>query len=331
MKKIGLAALTAVLMTSGSAYAADVYQQGGLKDEPGAFDSPRVVNWTGFYIGGSIGYGNANHNLTVQDYFKDFCTSTDPESPGYDGDADNHSGSTDTIGNINNGSLAAGFKPLKAFTKCEDIARNRSNLLTGTPVVSPTPAAFTSPGGSDDIANLDGVSSSGLVGDGRVGFDIARGRFLFGIFGAYGFNDMETSASIDLGGPIGIDASIEKGEEWSVGARAGVLVNPRTLAYILAAYTQAEYEFGVSGLGKSESTEVSFSGISVGGGVEFAVTNNIFLGIEGMHTFYGEETVFDDYSKVGNQGTRLIDDLDETKVMGTLKIKLNSGLPNFMD
>jgi opacity protein-like surface antigen len=56
MKKIGLAALTAVLM-SGSAYAADVYQQGGgLKDEP--YQEGVRRGWSGFVITGTLGYAD---------------------------------------------------------------------------------------------------------------------------------------------------------------------------------------------------------------------------------------------------------------------------------
>jgi outer membrane immunogenic protein len=111
---------------------------------------------------------------------------------------------------------------------------------------------------------------------------------------------------------------IEKGDEWSIGARAGLLVNDRTLAYILAAYTQTEYSFG--------DTDITFDGVTVGGGVEFALTQNVFLGVEGTHTFYGEELLGDTNDGNDASGLRAYDEIGETKVMGTLKIKLNSGL-----
>lgn len=46
------------------ALAADL---GSTKDTPGAFAAPANINWTGFYVGAHIGYGNANHQIDVED------------------------------------------------------------------------------------------------------------------------------------------------------------------------------------------------------------------------------------------------------------------------
>ncbi len=73
MKHLGLAAGLAALLSSGAAMGADI--NGSLKDGADVFSAPKEVNWTGFYIQGHGGYGNANHNLSVQDYYKDFCLS----------------------------------------------------------------------------------------------------------------------------------------------------------------------------------------------------------------------------------------------------------------
>lgn len=283
-----LGGLAAILLSS-SAYASDIY--GSAKDGPAtAASSGGVVSWTGFYIGGSLGYGNANHDLTVERYNGAYCfdkygpgSAVQPEDP------------TDKYNGGDERNVPAGG--------CD----------SDEALVDPS---------SKDIANLDGLNSSGLVGDARIGFDIARGRFLFGVFGSYGFNNMETTGSVgDFAG-----FKLEKDEEWSVGARAGVIVAPRTLAYILAAYTETTYNASGFVGPVSGSKDVDFQGVTVGGGVEFALTQNIFLGVEGTHTFYGEETLIDSgASPVGGFGTRLNDDLDETKVMGTLKFKLNGG------
>lgn len=339
MRTFGLAASIVALLSSG-AIAADVYNPGSAKDGAG-FSGPVAVNWTGLYIGGSVGYGNANHELSLHDYFKDFCAlraqAEDPEFNAFEDNIDLDAAEDvhPHLDNIISGATPVGPKPARSAT-----LKNVKSLdagITGTDCESVTHPALTDPlkknpavtvsGDSREIASIDGVNSSGLVGDGRIGFDVARGRFLFGVFGSYGFNQMETDASIaGLG-----SASIEKGEEWSAGARAGILVNPRTLAYILAAYTQTDYEFGIAGGGSSSSREITFDGVTVGGGVEFAVTNNVFLGIEGTHTFYGKETIFDEYDADNNRGLRLDDEIGETKVMGTLKIKLNTGLGGVID
>src|SRR3989304_3690739 len=74
MKAFGLAASIVALMSSG-AIAADAHDKGSTKDG-GDSSGPVVVNWTGLYIGGSVGYGNANHNLSLHDFWKDYCTET---------------------------------------------------------------------------------------------------------------------------------------------------------------------------------------------------------------------------------------------------------------
>lgn len=329
MRKTIVAALAAALMSSG-AYAADAFDKGSTKDA-GIFSAPAVVNWGGIYIGGAVGYGNANHELSLRDYYKDFClngrAAEDPEFNRFEDGSygpwngpDRQYTLDKKVGNFGLDDVAA---------ECEDLARTRT---TGAPPVTTTTNAgyVTAPGDSREIGRLDGLNTSGLVGDGRIGFDVQRGRFVFGVFGAYGFSNMEADGGIEGLGSF----TLEKGDEWSVGARAGILVNPRTLAYIMAAYTQTDYDLTLHGSGEgadSVSRETTFDGITVGAGVEFAVTNNVFLGIEGSHTFYGEETLFDHYDAESNVGTRLNDKLGETRVMGTLKLKLNTGLGGVID
>jgi opacity protein-like surface antigen len=311
-----LGLLTATLLSS-TAFAADI-NGGSLKDGADVF-TPKSVNWTGFYIGGSVGYGNSNHDLSVKDYHKEFC------DDGFDrhGDLQTEPDKGDrsrTLGNVNSGVFEEAYgyldTPITPYATCEEIAvPGHADTLHKTVA-----------GGTEEVGHLDGVNAHGLVGDVRLGYDLAYRRFLFGVFGSYGFNQMEADGS-----RIGSlnNFSLEKGDEWSVGARAGLVVAPRTLAYILAAYTQTDYEL-TGTLGKGDdatgfSRETTFDGVTVGGGVEFALTSNIFLGIEGTHTFYGEETIFSAYNPALNSGIRLDDDLSETKVMGTLKIKLNGG------
>jgi outer membrane immunogenic protein len=262
------AALTAALLLGTvSANAADIFGGGSTKDSPSDVVSYKAkANWTGLYIGGRVGIGNADHELSVQ-----------------------------------------GFE----FDEAE-----KEEIATG---------------GFRDLITLGGLSSSGFVGGGQVGFDKQIGRFVLGAFGSYDFTNMETT--LDFADVLGGENfSLEKDHEWDAGIRAGVLVNPDTLVYALVAYTQTQYS--LSGPGVSEvpglDTEKTFSGVKVGGGIEFAATNNIFLGLEGTHSFYGDETWFSSCDgECGGEDTQVNDDLEETKILGTLKIKLNSNLGGF--
>jgi len=52
------------LVLGGAAQAADVYNS--YKDSPRAIvESVPAIAWTGFYFGGQVGYGNANHEVDV--------------------------------------------------------------------------------------------------------------------------------------------------------------------------------------------------------------------------------------------------------------------------
>jgi outer membrane immunogenic protein len=296
-KSTAVSALALILAIS-SASAADIL---GNKGDPTSSDYVAPISWTGFYLGGRIGYGNANHNLTVERYNGAYCFDKRGTS-----------------------SPVAPEDPTTPFNGGYENAFDADGTCDSDEVaVDPS---------SRDIANIDGLNSHGIIGGGVIGGDYQAGRFVVGIFGSYDFSSMKTEGDIgSIYNPdgVGFDVTgIEKGDEWSLGARAGYLVNQRTLVYLLAAYTQTEYDFsGTDGAGDAFSKATTFDGVSVGGGIEFAMTQNVFLGLEYVHTFYGEETVLDTGgSEVGGFGEKVIDDLDEDKIMATLKVKLNSGL-----
>ena len=66
MRKALIAAIAAVAGMSTAAYAADL-GGGSMKDAPEAYEAPAI--WSGFYVGGSVGFGVGNS--TGQLKFKD--------------------------------------------------------------------------------------------------------------------------------------------------------------------------------------------------------------------------------------------------------------------
>jgi outer membrane immunogenic protein len=247
-------ALSALMATG--AVAADVYTgDKSLKDDAN-YANVQVVNWTGFYIGGQVGYGHAVHDLGVVEHW------------------------------------------------VEDKA-----------------------GDSEEVARINGFGGAGALGGGRLGFDYAMGRFLVGVFCEYNWSGIKTdfelsNAPFSSGYGDG-SYSLEKDNEWSVGARAGVLVAPRTLAYVLAAYTQSDYS--LNGLTADDrdsgwKSDITMDGVTIGAGVEYALAGNVFVGLEGLYTMYGKEDVFNNVEE--GYGTSAELETDELKVMGTLKIKL---------
>lgn len=294
--KSSLAALTAVaLFAAAPASATDL---GGSKDSYAYTPATDKISWTGLYLGGRIGYGNANHDLSLQEYFKSYC-----------GDANE----TDEFG-FEDGA--------------PDIGNRQKYLIEGV-LVCKTPEekdGFDSipvDGDSRTLASIDGLNSSGITGGVQIGFDKQLNkRFVVGIFGSYDLSSMDTKAGIlDVDGFKSLTL-IDKGDEWSIGGRFGYLLHPRVMAYVLAAYTETDWDFISDGGTKT----VTFRGATVGGGLEYALTNAVFVGIEGTHTFYGKETIFDEYDEVANRGIRVKDEIGETKVLGTIKVKIGSNL-----
>jgi outer membrane immunogenic protein len=99
---------------------------------------------------------------------------------------------------------------------------------------------------------------------GRVGYDIQRGRFVFGPFG-----DIEW---------LGLNDDRGHNFNAALGLRAGVLVESRLLAYV-----NGGIEF--AGLDADEGDEAGF----LGGGLEYALGGGWSLSGEGRVTFAAEE------------------------------------------
>ena len=306
---IALAVASAVVLTAG-ANATDL---GPAPTQDSLYDDvPESIRWTGPYVGGRIGYGHANHDLTINEYFRDYCEGIQdgPAGEYYTpevgfADIDEHGEKSDIWKTVDNKIAVFGG----VGDSCETLAK-LDHFGPGS--------HFTVPGDSREIGNIDGISSRGVIGGFQIGIDQQLGNWVVGAFGSYDLSNMETTATFD-----DFSARIEKDDEWSLGLRAGRLFSERTLGYVLVAYTQTDYNFTASPDVEGLRNNVTFDGVSFGGGLEHALTPEVFVGIEGVHTIYQDETIFDNYDAAFNHGFNVVDDLSETKVMGTVKVKFN--------
>ena len=128
------------------------------------------------------------------------------------------------------------------------------------------------------------LGSNGLGIGGGLGCDVTQGAFLAGVFGDYTWNN--ASVDIKAGGVTAL--SMPFGNEWSIGARAGVFPTPSTLLYGLVAYTAAQ-DKSVSMMGSAFSFNGP-KGVSVGAGVETALTKNLTFDLEFRHTAFDTST-----------------------------------------
>lgn len=304
MKLLTSTAIAVLLLGAPVAQAADIFNgPGSLKDDSGVPGT--AVNWTGFYFGGQVGWSNSNHNLRGADTIDlGKCTAA----------------------------LASGDKVASYNHNAADCLKTAGQVWT--------PDIHT-----DKSDSIDGANSSGVFGGGTIGGDLMRGRYVFGVFGDYNFSGADFKSNHSEFGPDGKlieghsgSQSIEDGDSWIVAARAGYLFgeDKRALLYVLGGYGQADATF--TGFtsdkdGKPTKKDVTFSGFVAGAGGEYALTRNIFLGIEWQHFFGSEEALFSEDGNVDGPrsnatNSKLTDDMSSDKVMAKLKLKLNGVLPS---
>ncbi len=132
----------------------------------------------------------------------------------------------------------------------------------------------------DGLGSADGISSTGVIGTVEVGYDRQFGAFVAGVYFNYDFGDNVASTL----NARGIDASVNQTDSFSVGGRVGYLVNPSTLAYFLAGYTQNRLELeGNTAISWNESID----GWTVGGGLETKLAQNWTVKAEYRYTEFG--------------------------------------------
>lgn len=111
----------------------------------------------------------------------------------------------------------------------------------------------------------------------HAGFDMQIGRIVAGPYAEVNFTDVE-----------------EISYQWEAGGRAGVLVTDRALVYGLLAWSKLVPEDG-----RIDSVD----GVKYGGGVELAVTRNLFMNLAVTQTMFDIEDLPDDVDATDNRAT----------------------------
>jgi outer membrane immunogenic protein len=171
------------------------------------------------------------------------------------------------------------------------------NVQTGTSVF-----AGTGPGGGN-VITADGLEGASLGLTATAGFDYqVSPLFVVGGFFDYDWSGQSTtfSASTSFESASVTTAKLSGG--WTAGGRAGFLVTPNILAYGLGGFSQMRLEnwsgsafslrFGPSTLTLQEPA-LTLNGYTLGGGVEYRLTNNVSLRGEYRYTKLGGATTVD--------------------------------------
>lgn len=120
----------------------------------------------------------------------------------------------------------------------------------------------------DEVGNFGSLSPEGAFGGGQIGYNAVFGRMLVGVEADVQGADINDGSA----GPSGV-ASTDINLFGTVRGRLG-LVSDRTLIYATAGYAWADVDTSFSTPGFTVSGSDVLDGYAVGGGIEYALSDN---------------------------------------------------------
>ena len=139
--------------------------------------------------------------------------------------------------------------------------------------------------GFANVGDLDG-----FVGGGQVGYNYQMGQFVLGVEA-----DLQ-GADLSSGNNLGL-VNVKTEYFGTVRARVGVAFD-RFMPYITGGWAYGNVKTSIPGIGFS-SDRSHTGGYAVGGGLEYAFTNNIIAGVEYLYVDLGEKNILGAGTKVG--------------------------------
>jgi outer membrane immunogenic protein len=139
--------------------------------------------------------------------------------------------------------------------------------------------------GFANVGDLDG-----FVGGGQIGYNYQIGQFVLGAEA-----DLQ-GADLSSGNNLGL-VGVKTEYFGTVRARVGVAFD-RFMPYITGGWAYGNVKTSIPAIGFS-SDRSHTGGFAVGGGLEYAVTNNIIAGVEYLYVDLGEKNILGAGTKVG--------------------------------
>ena len=136
-----------------------------------------------------------------------------------------------------------------------------------------------------NVGDLDG-----FVGGGQIGYNYQMGQFVLGLEA-----DLQ-GADLSSGNNLGL-LNVKTDYFGTVRARVGVAFD-RFMPYITGGWAYGNVKSSIPAIGFS-SDRSHTGGFAVGGGLEYAVTNNIIAGVEYLYVDLGEKNILGANTKVG--------------------------------
>jgi outer membrane immunogenic protein len=164
--------------------------------------------------------------------------------------------------------------------------------------------------------------ANGFVGGGHVGINWQSGQWVFGLEGAVSFLNNNDSGACTFGTTAITACSDEMKHFWRAGGRVGFATGQtgNWLIYGMGGFARAQLETSLTIAGVTVGDTNHHAGWYAGGGVEWGVTPNFVLGVEGYVARLGDETV-------GTGAFTRNIDLDFAVVQARASYKFNWGGP----
>lgn len=177
--------------------------------------------------------------------------------------------------------------------------------------------ALLLPGFDEFLPNTLEQGSDGFLGSLLAGFNWQAGeRFVLGLEGAVGMSDMQWDFAIE-GGNAGQEFNQKLDWFASASLRAGFLVSPETMIYVIGGYSHAEMDFETQGTGAlvlHDKDSDGVDGYHAGAGIEAMLTDSLTARIEYRYTDYGTA----DFEVLSRFGTPQEFDTDARTHTGTI-------------
>lgn len=176
-------------------------------------------------------------------------------------------------------------------------------------------------GSSEDVDNtrdlkqdIDGVNYAAVVGyDAAVGENLRLGA-------EASFGDSTASWDNNNGQPNVFNLGrVEAQREIYVGGRVGYVTSPDLMLYAKGGYTAQR--FGIEGTNGtvSQSQRLDTDGYRIGAGAEYALSDNMYAGLEYRYSNYSEGEL--DFNNNTPDGSRFNIDTDRHQVVATVGVR----------
>ena len=148
----------------------------------------------------------------------------------------------------------------------------------------------TSIGEPGFAVGVDSLGAQGGSVTGLLGCDMqVAPRVIMGVWGDWTYDPDTTFSVTATGFPTLLQTSLEN--RWGVGGRAGYLVQPGSLVYVLAGYTQAQTSNITSPAGGFVIGVPDLKGYVIGLGSEFSLGSGLFLQAQYSYANYAKENI----------------------------------------